>query len=128
MFFILLCLIASKVQLTLTDERKFIQWMRTNNIFFTGDEYHFRLGIFLSNVRYCQEFNRKKNRTYHLGINKFICHTPSEYKSILGVKFSQNKIIRSKISSIKSDVPDSFDWRDKGVVTSVKEQSDCSSC
>ena len=92
MLALLLSFIYSKVQLTLNDERQFVQWMRINNNFYVGDEYHFRLGIFLSNVRYCQDFNRKKGLTFQLGINKFTCHTPAEYKSILGAKQVQNKI------------------------------------
>lgn len=128
MFAVLLCFISSKVQLSLSEERQFLQWMRTNNNFYTGDEYHFRLGIFLSNARYCQEFNRKKGLTFRLSVNKFSCHTPSEYKSLLGAKQVQNKVIRSTISNKKSDIPDSFDWREKGVVNPIKDQADCGSC
>ena len=128
MLVLLLSFISSKVQLTLNDERQFLQWMRMNNNFYTGDEYHFRLGIFLSNARYCQEFNRKKGLTFHLGVNKFSCHTPAEYKSILGAKQIQNKVLRNTISTKKLDIPDSFDWRDKGVVNAIKDQADCGSC
>lgn len=128
MFILLLRFIASKVQLSLTDERKFVQWMRINNNFYTGDEYYLRLGIFLSNARYCQEYNRKKGLTFRLGLNKFSCHTPAEYKSILGARKVQNKDIRSSISTKITDIPDSFDWRDKGVVNPIKDQADCGSC
>lgn len=59
--------------------------MRTNNIFYTGDDYHLRLWIFISNIRYYQEFNKKKGLTFIIGINQFSCYTPAKYNSILGV-------------------------------------------
>lgn len=104
--------------------------MRTNNKFFIGDDYHLRLGIFISNLRYCQEFNKRKGLSYKVGINKFLCHTPSEYKSLLGVQTSSFRSIPKKqsITKSKQTIPDSFDWKSKGVVNPVKDQSSCGSC
>lgn len=128
MFLILLRFITSKVYLDQTDERKFIQWMRTNNKFYTGDEYHFRLGIFLVNVRYCQEFNKRNGLTFRLGINKFSCYTPAEYKSLFGTQFLNRNIKYLKTSNSIKDTPDFIDWRDKGVINPIRNQGDCGSC
>ncbi|KAK8841028.1 hypothetical protein M9Y10_027865 [Tritrichomonas musculus] len=123
-------LIASKVSLGINEERQFLQWMRENNRFYTGDEYHLRLGIFISNARYCQEFNRRKGLTFHVGLNQFSCHTPAEYKAILGVRGNKAKYFgnKSKEEKQKFVVPDSCDWRDKGVVNPIKDQGSCGSC
>ncbi|KAK8846156.1 hypothetical protein M9Y10_020161 [Tritrichomonas musculus] len=128
MLALLLSIVASKVQLGLTEERQFLQWMRTNNKFYTGDEYHLRLGIFLSHARYCQEFNRKNGLTFRVGINQFSCHTPAEYKAILGVRGSSKKLRETIVSKSKANVPDSYDWRDKKVVNPIKDQASCGSC
>lgn len=90
------------VNLRLTEERQFLQWMRKNNQFYTGDEYHFRLGIFLSNFRYCQEFNRRNGLTFRIGINQFSRHTPAEYKSILGVIGANHEDVNYKLQANKN--------------------------
>ena len=126
MIFAFFALIASKVQLGLTEERQFVQWMRTNSQFYTGDEYHLRLGIFITNARYVQQFNQRADRTFRLAINKFSCHTPAEYQALLGVTGSPlAKRERQPITTRKSDVPDSIDWREKGLVTRVRTQGAC---
>lgn len=127
MFALLFGLVASKVRLGVSEERQFLQWMRTNNKFYTGDEYHLRLGIFLSNARYVQDFNRRNGLTFRVGINKFSCHTPAEYKAILGGRASTQKVSK-KVFRAKKDTPESYDWRDKGVVNPIKDQASCGSC
>lgn len=121
-------LIASKVSLGINEERQFLQWMRTNNKFYTGDEYHLRLGIFLTHFRYCQEFNRRNGLTFRVGINQFSCHTPAEYKALLGFRGSTKSSRNIIIPKPKADIPDSYDWRDKNVVNPVKDQGSCGSC
>lgn len=128
MIFILLSFAYSKVHLFLNEERQFVQWMRTNNQFYTGNEYHFRLGIFISNTRYCRDFNRKNGLTFRVGINKFSCHTPSEYKLLLGSPSQYTKSDKKPKSKSRVSIPDSCDWRDKGVVNPVRDQGICGAC
>jgi len=106
------------------EEKAFLSYMRETNNFFTGDEYHFRLGIFLQNKRLVQEFNRG-DRTFKVALNKFSHYTQAEYKAILGNKVNFEKRA-SKPSNVKA--PESFDWRTKNVVNPIKDQGQCGSC
>ena len=64
------------------EEKSFITWMRSNNQFYTGDEYFIRLGIFITNARYVREHNSAQ-KTFRIGLNRFAASTPAEYKSLL---------------------------------------------
>lgn len=131
MILLLLNFVSSRLSFDLNDQRRFINWMRTYQKFYIGDEYHFRLGIFITNLRYIQSFNRNKEHTFRVGINKFSCYTPSEYKSLLGLEIPQNyaKLHKNKPSKyINSDIPDSCDWRDHNAVTGIKDQGNCGGC
>lgn len=129
MIFLFVSFAFSKITLSLNDERKFINWMRTYNNYYTSDEYHFRLGIFLTNLRYIQTFNRQKGITFRLGMNKFSCTTPSEYDTLLGtsIRFGRRQISQKAIQR-NTEIPDSIDWRDTGFVLPVKNQGNCGSC
>lgn len=127
MFLFLLSFATSKVYLDHSTERQFVQWMRTNNVYYTGEEYPLRLGLFISHLRYCQEFNRRKGLKFRLGANKFSCYTPSEYKSLLGVPSTiQKKRVPEPLQTGTDEPsPDSIDWREKGVVNGIRDQGQC---
>lgn len=128
MFALFVSFAASKLILNLNDERQFVSWMRAHGTFYTGDEYHLRLGIFLSNFRYIQNYNCKKGLTFRLGMNKFACYTPSEYNSLLGTKLRDHYELPTKAKKDQSEnspIPDSFDWREKNYVNPIKDQADC---
>ena len=106
------------------EEKSFLGYMREFGVYFTGDEYNLRLGIFLSNLRFIQEHNAGES-TFKLGINHLSHLTPAEYRSMLGARQGQNY---EGISSNGFKAPDAFDWRDKGAVCPIKNQGQCGSC
>ncbi|KAK8883686.1 hypothetical protein M9Y10_042783 [Tritrichomonas musculus] len=95
--------------------------------YFTGDECHFRLGIFLTNFRLIQEFNSNK-KSYKVGLNQFSCYTSSEYKSLLGYKQISIQLKHQQYPKLNDDIPDFIDWREKGIVNEIKDQGFCGSC
>lgn len=110
------------------EELSFLNWMRSTNNIFTGDEYHFRLGIFLNMKRYVEEHNRHES-SYKLELNKFAHLTNAEYSSMLGAKMMRNKYnTEIPMKSLTNDIPDELDYKTKGVVNPVKDQKHCGSC
>lgn len=120
---------SSQLYITNQDEKSFLSWMRENNQIYTGSEYHFRLGIYLTNLRHINEFN-KGNHKFFLKANMFAASTQQEYQVLLGHINSPNRAPLSPLrkSNRNDDVPDSYDLREKGVVNRVKSQGACGSC
>lgn len=107
-------------------EKSFVSWMRTNNKFFIGEEYHLRLGIWLSNMEYVR-YHNKQGKTFKLSMNSLSHLTPAEYKSLLSNKVSQSRSKNLKgIPPIqKMNDAESLDLRKEGCVTPIR---DCGSC
>lgn len=99
--------------------------MRSTNQFYTGDEYQFRFGIYLTNSRLVKEHN-KSNKRFTLTLNKFAAYTPSEYNSLFN---NYNKIPttgKTKVTATLTNT-NSFDWREKGVVNEIQDMKQCNS-
>lgn len=116
MFFFLISLIASSI-VRPHEEKSFVSWMKIHNLYYTGEEYHFRLGIFLTTLRFIKEHNAG-NEKFKVGLNQFAAYTPTEYKSLLNAKPNINK--GTAVKSTKKSNVDSFDWREKGVLNQVR--------
>jgi cathepsin L len=113
------------MQIQAHEQKSFLSWMRKTNNVFTGDEYHFRLGVWLTKKRMVQEHNAGQFG-FKLALNHLSALTPSEYKSLLGFRMP-NKVNKATPLQLKS-VPTSWDWRDKGIVNPIKDQAQCGSC
>ena len=92
-----------------------------------------RFKIFKENYEYVERFNNAgNNMTYKLGINAFSDLTDEEFQAshtgskmpISNPRFSKT-ITSFKYQNLTNEVPENVDWRDKGVVTDVKNQGRC---
>jgi len=107
------------------EEKSFLAWMREHNRLYTGDEYSFRLGIFLTNAAYIQEFN--KNGKFQLSANHFAAMTPAEYRSLLTKTRRSVKQQPKTETNYQKAIPDEIDWRTRGIVNPICDQMSCGS-
>lgn len=99
----------------------------------SDDETQKRLEIFSDNYKKIQEHNEKPDMTYKMGVNKFTDLTKDEFKYLYLTnrlsEFPKNCTTTTPSDYTKYGKPSpSVDWRDKGVVTPVKDQANCGSC
>lgn len=97
-----------------------------------AEEAH-RFGIFKDNLAFVEAENAK-NHTYELGVNKFADLTEEEFATRYARGGAKPESLFGDApflgfhESHGEDVPDSVDWRTKGVLTPVKNQEECGSC
>uniref|UniRef100_A0AC34RHS9 Uncharacterized protein n=1 Tax=Panagrolaimus sp. JU765 TaxID=591449 RepID=A0AC34RHS9_9BILA len=112
--------------------KKFEEFEKKFSLKFASEaERKHRLSIFRENLEEIEKLNQKyPSATF--GITKFATWTKDEFhqkmlmpKNIVPPKTS--KVVQFDSSSAPKS-PDYFDWRQKNVVTSIKNQEDCGSC
>jgi cathepsin L len=97
-----------------------------------------RRAVFEANLNFIQKHNREASlgkHAYTVRINKFSDLTDAEYKAILtgfsntaAHKFTLNKKLATD-RVVANNIPDSVDWREKGIVNPIKDQGiNCGSC
>ena len=105
----------------------FTSFLSTYNKTYTPTEFSQRFEIFSDNYAFIENHN-KQNNTFTLGINKFADLTASEYSSYLTLNAYGQTTTCGNFHSHSLTVPTSIDWRQKGVVTDIKDQGSCGSC
>lgn len=114
------------------DEFKQFQLFREkfNKKYVSFEETETRFQIFKENLRDIILHNLDYTQNFTMGINQFTDLTSDEFKFqyVSGVKNIVGSYGCKTFTSSADSAPNSIDWREKGAVTSVKDQGSCGSC
>merc|ERR1712151_815495 len=102
-----------------------------NSKFYTGDEEIKRFKIWLTNKKQVDEHNELFNQgleKFEMKVSYLSDWTKEELKKLSGRVPSENVDSDDFFEPLGESVPESKDWRDYGLVSSVKSQGQCGSC
>lgn len=112
-----------------------VHWEKFKNVFnkrYSAAEEPKRRQAFEANVAKISSHNRKFDMglsTYTLGLNEYADLTIHEFKARMnGFRGKVTRSAQLFKPNPKAAVPDTVDWRDKNIVTPIKNQEQCGSC
>ncbi|XP_047441491.1 cathepsin F isoform X2 [Mugil cephalus] len=105
--------------------------VKYNKVYSSQEETDRRLLIFHENLKTAEKLQSLDQGSAEYGVTKFSDLTEEEFRSTyLNPMLSQWTLHRQMKPAppAKGPAPDSWDWRDRGAVSSVKNQGMCGSC
>merc|ERR1719378_840165 len=99
----------------------------------TAEEQH-RFAVFSANMDFVARHNAEYEQgmhTYWGGVNEWADMENSEFVAQMnGLKYDHDADVKNPVEmpALTEALPTSVDWRQKGVVTAVKNQGQCGSC
>lgn len=94
-----------------------------------------RYRVFKTNLASIEQLNRHEMGTAKYGLTEFSDLTPAEFKKHTGLLNAHHnpRLHGNHLGNPTTEIPDielprSFDWRDKNVISEVKNQGQCGSC
>ena len=122
--------IALVAVVTSTEDQQ--EWLQ-QKLQYDTDEETLRHNIWTTNKKYIEEHNENADKFgYKLKLNEYADLTSREFTKMYNGYLSNNSPIKGNTSrehiAVPLNLPTSVDWRQKGVVTNVKNQGNCGSC
>jgi len=104
----------------------FVQFMHQNGKSYNHDEFQTRFNSFKANLDFV---SNHKSDSYTVAMNKYGDYSSAEFASIYnGLKVPTGYSHKATFVSPNAALPDSYDWRQQGAVTPIKDQGQCGSC
>lgn len=132
--FLLVTFLAAQVFAIFSPEElqtQFEQWVKEHRKVYSDEEVLYRFRIFQQHLEFVQNFN-SEGHSFSVGLNHFADLTNSEFlekygglhRPLVHIPESEHTVHFEPAQTL----PTSIDWRNKGVVTPVKNQGQCGSC
>ena len=115
------------------DQQEWLQWKLQYSKRYDSNEETLRHNIWTTNKKYIEEHNENADKFgYKLKLNEYADLTSREFTKMYNGYLSNNSPIKGNTSrehiAVPLNLPTSVNWRQKGVVTNVKNQGNCGSC
>jgi cathepsin L len=106
-------------------QTSFSSWMQKHKKSYHHDEFLVRYRTFKSNLDFIHAHNAK-NLSFTVAMNKFGDLSVEEFsRTYLGTKFTATGPMKT---SPPQALPSSWNWKNHGAVTHIKNQEQCGSC